>query len=99
MDVLNYVHHHEVELRADLNNVLMLAPLGFSVLGIIYWPLQEEDEGFFASSTYTCPMFLPCQISSTSLVMLSTHFYSTVTTDTINVWVRYFSRASQGARW
>lgn len=36
MDVLNYAHHHEVELRADLNNVLMLAPLGFSVLGIIY---------------------------------------------------------------
>ena len=42
MDVLNYMHHHEVKLRADLNNVLMLAPLGFSILGIIYWPLTEK---------------------------------------------------------
>ena len=36
MDVLNYVQDNEEKLRADLKNVLMLPPLGFSILGILY---------------------------------------------------------------
>ena len=98
MDVLNYVQDNEEKLRADLKNVLMLPPLGFSILGILYWPVKEEDEDFFVSSTYTCPMFPSSQMSSTSLVMLNIHFYITVTADTLHVSVRYFSRASQVAQ-